>query len=135
MQWDTSENAGFTSGIPWLAVNKNHDVINVATEDKDPNSVLNYFRSMVKLRKDNHVLTYGTYQLLQPEHPDIYAYTRTLDDEQVLVLLNFKNHDATIQLSKIKTIDKTLINNYKSISIQGDSATLKPYQAVVLLLN
>ena len=135
MQWDASENAGFTTGTPWLAVNKNHDVINVATEDKDPNSVLNYFRKMVKLRKENPILIYGKYQLLRPNHPEIYAYTRTLDDKMVLVLLNFKSHDATIQLSELNTTDKPLINNYDSITIQENIVTLKPYQAVILSLN
>ncbi|MEO6346653.1 MAG: alpha-glucosidase C-terminal domain-containing protein, partial [Aquaticitalea sp.] len=135
MQWDTSENAGFTTGTPWLAVNKNHDTINVATENENPDSVLNYFRNMVKLRKENLVLTYGSYQLLQAEHPDIYAYTRTLEDKKVLVLLNFKSTKASIQLAELKQLDKPIINNYGDFDIQDDSITLKPYQSLVLSLK
>ena len=72
MQWDDSDNAGFTTGMPWKRVNENHKVINVAAQDKDPNSILNHFRKMTQLRKDNSVLVYGKYELLQKEHPDIY---------------------------------------------------------------
>jgi oligo-1,6-glucosidase len=135
MQWDTSENAGFTTGTPWLKVNKNYKEVNVAKEDKNPNSVLNYFRRMVKLRKENPVLIYGAYHLLKGDDPNIYAYTRTLDNEKVLVLLNFKDHDVDMQLKELKGSHQTLINNYKSVNVKEDTITLKPYQAVILSLN
>ena len=135
MQWDDLEHAGFTSGNPWLPVNDNYKDINVSVEDKKPNSILNHFRNMVKLRKENPVLIYGAYQLLQEKHPDIYAYTRTLDDQKMLVLLNFSDHGSAIQLPEIKSIQKTRINNYKSLAIENEKITLEPYQAVILLLN
>jgi len=136
MQWDDSKNAGFTSGKPWLPVNDNYKYINVATEDKNPNSILNHFRNMVKLRRENPVLIYGSYQLLQPKHPDIYAYTRTLDDQKMLVLLNFTDHNSSIELPQTRAVQKTLINNYNSVvAIEGEKVTLKPYQAVILSLN
>ena len=103
---------------------------------EDPNSVLNHFRKMVKLRKDNEVLVYGDYELLQAEHPDIYAFTRTLGNVKMLVLLNFRDHDSSIELSELKLVENTLINNYDSIGeIENEKITLKPYQAVILLLN
>ncbi len=136
MQWESSENAGFTSGTPWLPVNENHESINVAAQDKDPNSVLNYFRSMVKLRKENPVLIYGDYKLLQPEHPDVYAYTRTLDDKKVVVVLNFTDHDSSIQLVEAKNAVHTpLINNYENVTIKDDEIIVKPYQAVIFALQ
>jgi len=136
MQWDDSKNASFTSGKPWLPVNDNYKYINVATEDKNPNSILNHFRNMVKLRRENPVLIYGSYQLLQPKHPDIYAYTRTLDDQKMLVLLNFTDHNSSIELPQTRAVQKTLINNYNSVvAIEGEKVTLKPYQAVILSLN
>ena len=135
MQWDDSENAGFTTGTPWKRVNENYKDINVAAQNKDPNSVLNYFRKMVKLRNENKVLVYGDYQLIQEEHPDIYAYTRILDDQKMLVLLNFTNHSTSIQLPEANSIQKTLINNYESLSIENDKITLEPYQSVILSLN
>jgi oligo-1,6-glucosidase len=135
MQWDDSENAGFTTGTPWKRVNENYKDINVASQEKDPNSVLNHFRKMVKLRNDNKLLVYGNYQLIQAEHPDIYAYTRIMDDQKMLVLLNFTDHSSTIQLPEAKSIQNTLINNYESLSIENDNVILQAYQSVILSLN
>jgi len=135
MQWDASQNADFSTGEPWLSVNNNHNEINVETQNGDPNSILNYFRSMVKLRKDNHVLIYGDYELLAAENPDIYAYTRTLNHEKALVLLNFTNHDSSIELSEIGTINEPMINNYSTVEISEKTIQLKPYQAIIFKLN
>jgi len=136
MQWNDSANAGFTTGTPWKKVNPNYKEINVAAQNADPNSVLNHFRKIVKLRKDNEVLVYGDYELLQAEHPDIYAFTRTLGNVKMLVLLNFRDHDSSIELSELKSVENTLINNYDSIGeIENEKITLKPYQAVILSLN
>jgi len=131
MQWNDSENGGFTNGTPWKKVNSNYKEINVELQDKDPNSVLNHFRKMVKLRNDNKVLVYGDYQIIQKEHPEIYAFTRTMGDEKMLVLLNFTDHDASFELSEANNINETFINNYKSLTIDNGSITLKPYQAVI----
>ena len=135
MQWDNSGNAGFTTGKPWLPVNEDYKDINVATEDKDQNSVLNHFRSMVNLRKENEVLIYGDYNILKQEHPDIYAYIRTLDGKKMLVLLNFTNHESSIELDEVGTINEALINNYNTIEINKNKIRLKPYQATIFKLN
>ncbi|MFH6767790.1 alpha-glucosidase [Gaetbulibacter aquiaggeris] len=135
MQWDDSKNSGFTSGEPWLPVNDNYKDINVSAQNKDPNSVLNHFIKMVKLRKENEVLVYGKYDLLQAEHPDIYAYTRTLNTEKILVLLNFTNHESKIELPEIKMILEPLINNYKTVDATENTISLKPYQAILFKLN
>lgn len=135
MQWDDTENAGFTTGTPWKKVNENYKAINVAAQDKDPNSVLNHFRKMVRFRNNNKVLVYGNYQILQEEHPEIYAYTRTLNDKKMLVLLNFTDHDSNVTLPEITNIKETLINNYESVNINNDSITLKPYQAVIVSIK
>jgi len=135
MQWDSSENAQFTSGEPWLPVNDNYKNINVSVQDKDPNSILNHFRKMVKLRKDNEVLVYGDYQLLDENNEDVYAFTRTLNNETILVLLNFTNHDATIELPEISHVNQAMINNYHSVEINHSSIQLKPYQGILFKLN
>jgi oligo-1,6-glucosidase len=135
MQWDASENANFSIGEPWLSVNKNHNEINVEAQNGDPNSILNYFRSMVKLRKQNDVLIYGDYELLDADNPDIYAYNRTLNNENILVLLNFKDHDSNIELQEIGAINEVMINNYSTVKISNNKIQLKPYQAVLFKLN
>ena len=132
MQWDASKNAGFSNETPWLPVHKNHTTVNVLNQENDQNSVLNHFRKMVALRKDNLLLVYGNYEIIQEEHPTIYAYTRTLEDQKMLILLNFSESESSIELSNYDLTTKVLINNYSEFSIDKNTITLKPYQAVVL---
>lgn len=135
MQWDDSKNAGFTTGEPWIKVNSNCAEINVVSQENDPNSVLNYFRKMVQLRKGNDTLIYGAYQLLQSEHPKIYAYTRIGEVEKMLVVLNFFAENAEIELTEIGDIEAVLINNYDGVETDGNKVVLLPYQAVVFSLK
>ena len=132
MQWDDTNNAGFSSETPWLPVHENHTTVNVANQQNDHNSVLNHFRKMVALRKDNLLLVYGEYEIIQEEHPTIYAYSRTLDDEQMKILLNFSELTSKINLSNLVQIKEVLINNYNELLIDKNTITLQPYQAVVL---
>ena len=97
-QWDNTENAGFSTGKPWLKVNPNYKTINVAAEEKDPNSILHYFRKMVKLRKSLPELVYGAYALLDENNEQVYAYTRTLNSKKVLVVMNFSDKDVMFNL-------------------------------------
>ncbi len=135
MQWDGSTNAGFTSGTPWLPVNPNFTEINVQVEDSDSNSVLNHFRAMTELRKQNPILVYGNNELLMPEHPTVYAYTRTMDDTKLLVLLNFSKESSTVSLDEAWAASPILINNYNDLDIIDNSLKLKPFQAVILNIN
>ena len=132
MQWDTSNNAGFSSEIPWLPVHENHTTVNVANQQNDQNSVLNHFKKMVTFRKDNLLLVYGNYKIIQEEHQTIYAYSRTLEDQQMTVLLNFSESESSIRLPNFDQGKEVLINNYNEFSVDKDTITLKPYQAVVL---
>ena len=132
MQWDDNENAGFSSETPWLPVHENHTTVNVVNQQNDHNSVLNHFRKMVALRKDNLLLVYGKYEIIQENHPTIYAYGRTLDDEQMKILLNFSESTSKINLSNLVQIKEVLINNYDEFLVDKNTITLQPYQAVVL---
>jgi len=131
-QWNNSSNAGFTNGTPWIKVNSNYKTINEAAQDKDPNSPLNYFRRIVKLRKDNPVLVYGKYILLDKSNPDVYAYTRELEGRKFLVLLNFRNEPKKANTGLDLSKGKVLIDNYTEPSTDGK---LKPYEAVVYQLD
>ena len=132
MQWDTSKNAGFSSSNPWLPVNENHTTVNVASQQEDPKSVLNHFKKMVALRKNNLVLVYGQYQIIQEEHPTIYAYSRTLEEQQMKVFLNFSESVSQIHLHDLGQCEEVLINNYDHLKMGDNTITLDPYQAVVL---
>ena len=113
-QWDSSAQAVFTTGTPWIRVNPNYTTVNAAAEENDPNSVLSYFRQAVKLRKENLVLVYGRYTLLDKDNPAVYAYTRELNGRKLLVLLNFKSRAASAQTeaSTLAGLAKILLGNY-----------------------
>jgi len=127
-QWNTSLNAGFTKGKPWISVNPNYTTVNVAAEDKDQNSCLNYFRKIIKFRKANQVLVYGRYQLLDALNPDVYAYTRELDGKKMLIMLNFKA--KTVGVPKGIHLDgaKLALDNYTT---PVNTELLRPYEAVI----
>ena len=131
-QWDATPNAGFTTGTPWIKVNLNYKKINVGAEEGDINSCLNYFRKIVQLRKNNKVLVYGKYELLDKENPKVYAYTRGEGAEKIIVILNFSKEKVDWSLPSGLTVDATpLLNNYQTIAVSG-SISLEPYQAVIL---
>ena len=132
MQWDATKNAGFSNETPWLPVHENHSTVNVLHQENDQNSVLNHFRKMVALRKDNLLLVYGNYEIIQDDHPTIFAYSRTLEDQQMIILLNFSELESSISLPNFDHNKEVLINNYNEFSIDENTITLKPYQAVVL---
>lgn len=127
-QWNDSANAGFTTGKPWLQVNKNYTTINAAKEENDPNSVLNYFRKIVQLRKADKILVYGKYTLVDKTNPDVYAYTREQDGRKLLILLNFSKKRAPFASGVDLSKATCLISNYTTAS---KGRTLQPYEAAV----
>jgi oligo-1,6-glucosidase len=127
-QWDSTVNAGFTSGKPWLSINPNYKTINKATQDKDPNSVLNYFRKIVTTRKSNPILVHGKYTLLDKENPTVYAYTREWEGKKWLILLNFSTTESSVKIGYNYRTKKQIINNYNVVTA---SEKLRPYEAVV----
>lgn len=131
-QWNATKNGGFSTGEPWLKVNDNHTFLNAEAQEKDPNSNLNYFRKMTKLRKSNLALVYGKYTLLDKENPNVYAYTREFEGKKLLVMLNFSSKKAAVKTG-LNTNNATILSN----NYGGKSSTteLRPYEAVVLELK
>jgi len=132
MPWDTSENAGFTTGTPWLALNPNYNKINVADQLKREDSVFHYYQKLIKLRKEYEIIVYGKYELLLPDDEHIFAYVRTLGNQKLLVVCNFSKTEQKFDFTGYENA-KVLISNYDgNIS---EKATLKPYSAIALLLD
>jgi oligo-1,6-glucosidase len=130
MQWDASEHAGFTDGTPWLMLNPNHDSVNVEAARNDPDSVYHYYRRLIRLRGERDVFVYGDYNLLAPEHPDIYAYLRTLGRDAVVVLLNFTDETVPVDFS-VGSADAPftrLMGTHDSAPPLGDGVALRPYE-------
>ena len=134
-QWNATDNAGFTSSAPWIKINADYKTVNAAAQENDPNSILNYFRGMVKLRKSLPELVYGKYDLLDRENENVYTYTRTLDDGQVLVLLNFSIERPTFDIPNTsKNVVNVLMNNLTTLTYNKTMVTLQPWQALVIQL-
>ncbi len=136
MQWDATAAAGFTTGKPWLAVNENTATLNVAAQEKNKNSILQFVRNMIALRNNNkEMLVYGKYQLLDAANPDIYAYTRTDGNNTFLIVLNFTKNIAATAIPKGFSLGEELINNLQPLKRDGANIVLQPYQACVVKLK
>ena len=128
MQWDAGPEAGFTTGKPWLPVNPNHTFINAAEQLKRPDSVFHYYQKLIALRKELDVMVYGHYALLEPEHPALFVYTRTLENESLLVVCNFSEQEQAYTTPAEYRDAEILIANYADTAPAG---TLRPWEAVV----
>ncbi|OXB93923.1 glycoside hydrolase family 13 protein [Parageobacillus galactosidasius] len=134
MQWDDSENAGFTTGTPWIPVNPNYKEINVKEALADPNSVFHYYKKLIQLRKQHDIIVYGTYDLILEDDPYIYAYTRTLGNEKLIVITNFSEKTPVFRLPDDITYKtkELLISNYDVDETEElKEIRLRPWEARV----
>ena len=129
VQWNGAENAGFTTGTPWLSVNGNYKEINVENSRKNPDSLFYYYKTLIALRKNNDVLIYGKFQLLDKEHPEIFAYERTLDGKKIVVICNFTDHETQMEATEDLTDGKILIHNQGQNRLGKETWILGAYEA------
>ncbi|MEW9669421.1 alpha-glucosidase [Ammoniphilus sp. 3BR4] len=139
MQWDQGTHAGFTTAsAPWLKVNPNYKEINVQKALQEPDSIYHYYKKLIQLRKLFPVAVYGTYDLILEDHEYIYSYTRTLNNEMLLIITNLSKEEAIFELPAniVGKSRQLLISNY-SIEAEEDiqEITLRPYEARVYLLT
>lgn len=138
MQWDDSPNAGFTKASisPWIKLNPSYKIINVANQLEDENSILNYYRKLIQLRKENETVVYGTYDLILEDHDKIYAYTRTFGKEKLLIICNFTSEEPTFELPEFikHTSFEIILQNYEITNHDIKSCKLKPYECRVYRL-
>ena len=128
MQWNRDENAGFTTGTPWLPVNQNYRIINAEDEVKDPDSVYNYYRKLIALRHEHSILVYGFFEPLLEDSDQIYAYRRVFGNQVLTVALNWTDRKVPCTLMD-EIRGKELISNYPS----HQKGILQPYEARVIL--
>ena len=130
MQWNNHTNAGFTNGTPWIEVNPNYIEINAENESKDPESIYNYYKKLIELRKTNEIFTEGEFQLLLEEDPQIFAYTRTTKTETMCVIANFTAEPAPCSLLEKWKQTEQVIHNYNTENTDG---ILRPYEAIIYI--
>ncbi|MED0984771.1 alpha,alpha-phosphotrehalase [Bacillus paramycoides] len=135
MQWNEEVNSGFTTNTPWISVAENYKEINVENALNDKESVFYHYKKLIELRKTYDVITEGKYDVLDKNHPKIWAYTRTVNNELLLVINNFYGEEITysapvnVQLDGMK--QEVLLSNYGDSSKEINNLVLRPYESIV----
>jgi len=127
MQWIAGQNAGFTTGKPWLTVNPNHETINAEAALADPDSIFYYYQKLIALRKSYPVFRDGQFTLLCPEDENVFAYTRDTEGEHLLVVCNFTATEQPFEIPEGYETAETLLSNYKD-----KAQVLRPFEAYML---
>ena len=131
MQWDSTENAGFTIGKPWLKVNKNYKFINAEDCLQDKDSIFYHYKKLIDIRKHNDTIIYGNYKLLLPEDKNVFAYSRELNGDKIVVVCNFYNKEINLNFKEDFNNVEILLSNYKDSSILMKDLKLRPYEAIM----
>ena len=125
MQWDDTAHAGFTTGTPWLPVNENYPVVNAAAEEKDADSVLAYYKKLIRLRTEHPLLLRGKYEELLKDNEQIYAFARTEGNRRTVTAVNFTTEQAALPAELQR--GTRLIGNYADALLYA----LRPLEAIV----
>lgn len=133
IQWDNSDNAGFTSSTPWIKVNSNYKEINIHNALNDPDSIFYYYQKLIKLRKEHLLFVYGTFELIMPDDTHIFAFKRTFEGQSAIVILNFSENKQSFE-SEIDKEYKLLTSNYKETAkLLSKKQTLQAYEASIYI--
>lgn len=136
MQWNNEENSGFTKGTPWIKVTNNFKDINVELEKKKSNSIIDYYKVLIDLRKNNEIISEGSFVPVLEEHSKILAYIREYEGKKILVACNFYEEKTMASLKEIENIKTTvMLNNSDENKIVEDKIFLAPYGCIVVSLN
>ena len=132
MQWDSSENAGFTVGPPWLKAGKSYPHINVENEIQGP--IFTFYQDLIRLRKEMPIISEGSYKPAFEDSKQVYAFERQYEAEQLLVLNNFYATEVEIDLPLAYQKGQILLSNYEDAEVSG-KILLKPYQTLAIYVN
>ena len=134
MQWDTSDQAGFTTGTPWLKVNDNYKEINVKEALDDPNSIYYYMKKLITLRHETVVAVYGDFTEYEPENESLYLYNRSYEGQNLMVILNFTDREQQFKMpEEIDVKESTLYVSNDENNDTLENKTLRPYEAIAYL--
>jgi len=139
VQWNADKHAGFTKGTPWINVAKNYQTVNVESALADKDSVYYHYKKLIQLRKKFDIITYGDYELILEDHPDIFAYIRNGENEKLLVVNNFHGKEALFELPETVNMEgyntEILLSNYDDSSRNLSRISLRPFESVVYRLT
>lgn len=131
MQWNAGKNAGFTSGTPWITPPENFRTINAEAEAKDEDSILQYYKELIQLRKELPVISEGQIAFLCQDRADVFAYRRFLDDDELLVFNNLTGNEVLLPGVPCPAGYRKLIGNYPDAAVRDDRLVLRPYESIV----
>ena len=132
MQWSSEENAGFSKGKPWMPVNENYKVVNVAEEEKEYGSILNFYKRLIAFYKSeeyNEILTYGDFRPIYEKEDHIFAYSRSYGCQKLVLICNFSSKEKDIELSE--DYENVVFVNYEQTTVIGNTLKMKPYECVI----
>ncbi|MGJ5700895.1 glycoside hydrolase family 13 protein [Staphylococcus equorum] len=132
MQWTNGINGGFSEHEPWFPVNPNYTEINVSSQQQDSNSILNFYKSLIQLKKSHDIFTYGTFNLIDAENEHVFAYIRELDGKRVLVVGNLTDKSTTLEFNETINENNIELHNYKDNKLNLNA--LRPFEAFVIAL-
>ena len=137
MQWNNSKYAGFSEAKPWIGVNENYTEINVEDELKDKNSILNFYKKLIELRKSNEALIYGKYELILKDHEQIYSYMRIHEEDKYIIICNLSDQIVEYDYSSVKLdFENMLISNYEVNKHSPiNKFDLKPWECRLYKIN
>lgn len=137
VQWDSSENAGFTTGTPWFPVNTNYTQINAEKEMNDPDSILNHYKALIKFKRENEVAIYGDYKEYCKNSDKLYVYERNYKGKRLLVINSFSDESVPFEAPKGFDLEKgtPVLCNYNNPTVQGNGFKLRPYESRVYIFE
>ena len=137
MQWSAEKNAGFSEATPWFCLNENYREINVAQQEEDPDSLLNFYRKLIKFRKDHPVALYGDYREYLPKDKKLYVYERSYEGKKLLVICSFTADQVRFDAPEGIELDKGLLvlENYDMNFVIANGFTTRPYELRVYLFD
>jgi trehalose-6-phosphate hydrolase len=138
MQWDSSANAGFSTGDPWIPIPEHSKTIHVEQALADPDSIFYHYKKLIQLRKDYDVIAYGSYEWILQDDPNLFVYLRTYRNDTILVVNNFYATTAEFKLPsdcELTGSSRVLISNYPDAPTQYDRLTLRPYESIAYLIR
>ncbi|QFT88662.1 Trehalose-6-phosphate hydrolase [Bacillus sp. THAF10] len=139
VQWDSTKNAGFTTGTPWINVANNYKEVNAETALEDKDSVFYHYKNLITLRKEYDIITHGDFQILEGEHPEVFSYMRNSENEKLLVVSNYYGKDTEFTLPTDVDVDgyhsNILLSNYSDSSEEFSKILLRPYESIIYHLT
>ncbi len=137
VQWDSTENAGFSTGTPWFPVNKNYKEINARAEAENPNSILNHYKALIKFKKENEVAIYGDYKEHYKNSDKLFVFERNYNGKRLLVINSFTEENVAFEAPKGFNLEegKAILCNYENPTVQNNGFKTRPYETRVYVFD